>query len=102
MATRSADSRMVKAMQLLQTANTWTPITCKKSGKRGYIIPSQSGRGAYQATSEWCQCPDFQQRGIVCKHALSVALFEAAQAVAVETDAAQLARFTTEMWPDAA
>jgi predicted nucleic acid-binding Zn finger protein len=42
----------------------------------GWVVPSQSVRGSYLVTLEsdgpHCTCPDFELRGLVCKHAYAV------------------------------
>jgi transposase len=42
----------------------------------GWVVPSQSFNGSYQVTLEadgpHCTCPDFELRGVVCKHAYAV------------------------------
>jgi transposase len=46
---------------------------------KGWIVPSQSGNGAYLVYKEGmktaCSCPDCQMRGIECKHQIAVKYF---------------------------
>lgn len=63
------DTRRQKAEQIAKTE------TIKKEG-RGWVVPSQSGKGYYNVVQEGtglaCTCPDFQLRGQPCKHVLAV------------------------------
>ena len=98
-----ADSRMAKAIDILRTASTWTPITRRSDGKRGYLVPSQSGSSAYRVALDgsFCDCRDFQDRGMTCKHSIAVSLHEAAKAAAVPT-AAEVAEAMTELFGEVA
>ncbi len=52
--------------------------TPKKIGKNKFSIPSQSGKGNYTITMEKrpiCTCPDFQNRGVDCKHIHAVRFY---------------------------
>lgn len=35
-----------------------------------YLVPSSSGQSKYEVDPDkgWCQCPDHEERGVVCKH----------------------------------
>ena len=35
-----------------------------------YIVPSSNGRLKYEVKPDegWCQCPDHEERGVICKH----------------------------------
>lgn len=35
-----------------------------------YLVPSSSGKSKYEVDPDkgWCQCPDHEERGVVCKH----------------------------------
>jgi predicted nucleic acid-binding Zn finger protein len=63
------DMRRQKAEKIAKTE------VIKKDGK-GWVVPSQSGKGYYNVAQEGtgltCTCPDFQLRGQPCKHVLSV------------------------------
>jgi len=53
-----------------------------RRSKHGWIVPSQTGNGAYVVslahrteadTNTWaCDCPDFELRGVACKHVFAV------------------------------
>lgn len=52
--------------------------TPKQIGKNKFSIPSQSGNGSYTITMEEkpiCTCPDFQNRGVDCKHIHAVRFY---------------------------
>ena len=41
----------------------------------GYKVPSQSGNGVYLVNLDhgpYCTCPDFEKRGLACKHVFAV------------------------------
>ena len=43
--------------------------------KYGYKVPSQSGNGVYLVNLDdgpYCTCPDFEKRGLACKHVYAV------------------------------
>jgi transposase len=67
--------RKQRGMEIAQT------MQILKRGKGGYVVPSQSGHGAYLVRYKnhkpICECPDFEKRnifGIVCKHCWAVEL----------------------------
>lgn len=76
-----ADSRMAKAVELLAQAHTWNHGTIKRTGQRIHLVPGSQGK-VYWTTATACTCPDFQGRGLVCKHAMAVAMHEAQEAAA--------------------
>jgi hypothetical protein len=41
-----------------------------------WLVPASSGKAAYQidAAARTCTCPDYQHRGVRCKHRLSVSV----------------------------
>lgn len=66
------DMRLVKGIEIAKKGGiTETP--------KGWIVPSQSGNGAYLVYKEGmktaCSCPDCQLRGIECKHQIAVKMF---------------------------
>ena len=73
------DGRMARALELLPQARTWRHGTRKSDGRRFHLVPGSTGK-VYWTTATSCSCPDFQNRGLTCKHSLAVALHEAAEA----------------------
>jgi SWIM zinc finger len=77
--------RDAAAALLAETAQAWPVVTLRKPhgafpvGTRFYAVPSSTPGAAYLANLKVCQCPDYQQRGAICKHVRAVALFEAQQ-----------------------
>lgn len=70
------EKRKQRGMLIAQTSR----IMHRERG--GYVVPSQSGAGAYIVRYEnlkpKCECPDFEKRnamGIVCKHCFAVEVF---------------------------
>ncbi len=37
-----------------------------------YLVPSSDGKRKYRVTAASCTCPDYERRGVKCKHQLSV------------------------------
>jgi len=64
------NTRKVKGEQLAKT------VQIEKRGLDKWIVPSQTGSGAYTVNREGenfkCSCPDFQNRGETCKHIYAV------------------------------
>ena len=64
------DVRKAKGEQLAKT------VQIEKKGLDRWIVPSQTGSGAYTVNREGenfkCSCPDFQNRGEACKHIYAV------------------------------
>ena len=64
------NTRKVKGEQLAKT------VQIEKKGLDKWIVPSQTGSGAYTVNREGegfkCSCPDFQNRGEACKHIYAV------------------------------
>ncbi|HUY63995.1 MAG TPA: transposase [Acidimicrobiales bacterium] len=71
------DAREQRGMQIAAT-------TRLRKGKAGWLVPSQSGVGTYKVTETprivaagfmggmECTCPDFELRGLPCKHVFAV------------------------------
>src|SRR3990167_1115127 len=75
MQTIENEIRKERGKQIAQT------MRILKRGKCGYVVPSQSGHGAYlvhyKKHKPVCECPDFEKRsafGVVCKHCWAVEL----------------------------
>jgi transposase len=72
MESESMDARVIKGIEI-----------AKKGGitetSKGWIVPSQSGNGAYLVYKEGmgtkCTCPDCESRGVECKHQVAVKVF---------------------------
>lgn len=64
------NARKLKGEQIAKT------VTIEKKGLDKWLVPSQSGRGAYTVNRQGegfkCSCPDFELRGQVCKHIYAV------------------------------
>lgn len=68
------DARSLKALVIAADAGQWAKCHTR-DGRKVYAVPSQSKAGAYHfADSRQCTCPDFQRRGVDCKHVLAVRL----------------------------
>lgn len=65
------NGRKMRALAIIAQAGTIDRIDSKS-----YRVKSQSGNGWYQVQKqkgEWkCECPDFTNRGVVCKHCFAV------------------------------
>jgi len=48
----------------------------RKVGEDLYLVPSCTGQGSYTVDyrAEACDCPDFERRGLNCKHILCVGI----------------------------
>ena len=62
-------------------------LTLSKMGEE-WVVPSQSGKGVYVVSKDKhgnrdCQCPDFSETGMACKHIFAVE-FKVSRAVAVD------------------
>jgi transposase len=69
---RKEEGRQCRGLQIAQSGRIYeTP--------KGWIVPSQSGKGAYLVYDEgegWkCNCPDCETRGVKCKHQWAVEFF---------------------------
>ena len=64
------NARKLKGEQIAKT------VQREKKGLDKWIVPSQTGSGAYTVNREGegfkCSCPDFQNRGQTCKHIYAV------------------------------
>ena len=64
------NARKLKGEQIAKT------VQIQKKGLDKWIVPSQTGSGAYTVNREGegfkCSCPDFQNRGEACKHIYAV------------------------------
>lgn len=85
MAQFPADSKRDAAAKLLaQTGHSWARVTLReargafKAGSKFFGIPSSKNDGtAYYTNLKVCTCPDYQQRGAICKHMRAVAIYAA-------------------------
>jgi transposase len=66
------DEREMKGMMIAQSSRI-------RRNEKGWIVPSQSGHGAYlvynEGTETKCDCPDCELRGVKCKHQWAVEYF---------------------------
>jgi predicted nucleic acid-binding Zn finger protein len=69
----TADPRSCKALALLEGADQWLKIRRKSDGAKFYVIPGSQGH-VYWTNCGECSCPDFQHRGVECKHITAVKL----------------------------
>jgi SWIM zinc finger len=70
---RADDPRGPKAVALATDAGQW--LKCRApSGQKYYGIPSSTADRYYLTTQQTCTCPDFERRGLPCKHILAVRL----------------------------
>jgi predicted nucleic acid-binding Zn finger protein len=65
--------RSCKALALLEGAEQWLKIRRKGDGVKFYVIPGSQGH-VYWTNCGECSCPDFQHRGVECKHITAVKL----------------------------
>ena len=71
------DPRSLKALQILETADRWTPVYHPATGEKFYRVPSQADpRVHYLVNCATCDCPDNRAER-PCKHWLAVCLFVA-------------------------
>jgi hypothetical protein len=70
----TADPRSCKALALLEGADAWLKIRRKSDGAKFYVLPGSQGH-VYWTNCGECSCPDFQHRGIECKHITAVKLY---------------------------
>jgi hypothetical protein len=68
--------RSCKALALLRSAEQWLKIRRKSDGVNFYVIPGSAGH-VYWTNCGECSCPDFQHRGLECKHITAVKLYVA-------------------------
>jgi ferredoxin-thioredoxin reductase catalytic subunit len=66
---RVCPTRLLAAAALIETV--------ERTARGQWLVPSSTGQDAYlvDPTGQVCSCPDHQQRGVYCKHALAVAVF---------------------------
>jgi len=76
METKLLDKRQLKAIVLQKNIHKIDDVT--------YAVKSQSSEATYIVARlglEWsCQCPDYQMRGVVCKHIHAVVLAQTLKA----------------------
>ena len=73
----TTDPRSLKALQILETADRWTPVYHPTTGEKFYRVPSQSdSRVHYLTNCGTCDCPDNRAER-PCKHRIAVRLFVA-------------------------
>ena len=73
----TTDSRSLKALQILETADRWSPVYHPTTGEKFYRVPSQSdARVHYLTNCGTCDCPDNRTER-PCKHRIAVRLFVA-------------------------
>jgi hypothetical protein len=83
MAQFPADPKRDAAAKLLaESGHSWARVTLReargafKAGSKFFGIPSSRDDGtAYYTNLKVCTCPDYQQRGAICKHMRAVALY---------------------------
>jgi predicted nucleic acid-binding Zn finger protein len=72
------DSRLGKAMQLVEDAGQWLRIYTRDRRPFAFGVPSQRDPNVrYVVTLSSCQCADFKRHGTPCKHITAVALYVA-------------------------
>jgi SWIM zinc finger len=66
------DTRELRALELHRTRGH----EIRKVGEDLYLVPSCTGRGSSTVDYrvEACDCPDFRNRGLNCKHILAVGI----------------------------
>jgi hypothetical protein len=70
----TADPRSCKALTQLEGAEQWLKIRRKSDNVKFYVIPGSAGH-VYWTNCGECSCPDFQHRGVECKHISAVKLY---------------------------
>lgn len=77
--------RDAAAALLAEGAHTWARLTLKRPhgafpvGTVFYLVPSSRPGVSYRTNAVACDCPDYQQRDVICKHVRSIRLFESRQ-----------------------
>lgn len=76
--------RDAAAEALAKTGHTWARVTLREAkgafpaGSKFFGVPSSKADGsAYYTNLKMCTCPDYQERGAICKHMRAVALYAA-------------------------
>ena len=73
----TTDPRSLKALQILETADRWSPVYHPTTGEKFYRVPSQADpRVHYLTNCATCDCPDNRAER-PCKHRIAVRLFVA-------------------------
>ncbi len=69
-------ARQFRADSILANAGQWLRIRSKDGCPLAFGVPSTSDPSrVYLVRPNACTCPDFQQRGRPCKHAIAVAAY---------------------------
>ena len=69
----NSDNRKIRGYSILAKGDTPQILD-----KEHFLVPSQSKKGNYEVTNlnGWsCNCPDFQKRGLKCKHIHAIEFF---------------------------
>ena len=94
----TTDPRSLKALAVLETADRWQKGRTN-DGRSFWAIPSETQRGLLHMTStRECSCPDYQRRGIACKHMLAARLRVAQLQAEQPRRRARLAALATDVW----
>ncbi len=69
------NTREQRALELFRESGN----EIREIGTDLFEVPSCAGEGRYQVDyeSETCDCPDFEHRGLNCKHILAVGIYHA-------------------------
>lgn len=71
--TNPDQARQDRARFIAQGGATWLHGYLRSTGRKVYGIPSQSDPSVrYWTNLSFCTCPDFQRRGVECKHVYAV------------------------------
>lgn len=79
-------------------------VQIEKKGLDKWIVPSQTGSGAYTVNREGesfkCSCPDFQNRGEACKHiyAVEIKVMKWFDAQGKENTVVEIKKIYTQEW----
>ena len=68
----TTDTREVRALNLYRERGA----EIVRTGPWTYLVPSCSGTGSWAVNykKERCDCPDFERRGVPCKHIYAVGI----------------------------
>ena len=69
------DAREVRALALYRERGT----EIERTGPYTYLVPSCTGTGSWAVNyaRETCDCPDYERRGVACKHVYAVGIHRA-------------------------
>ena len=61
-----------RAIELAQEPRRWLHVRIKATGKKAYAVPSSTPNKYWLCNQLACNCPDYERRGLPCKHIYAV------------------------------